>query len=515
MSTAVEFVLRMKDMMSGSMQRVQAAAHASFAKVDATISRTQRHLDNLGKTTKIKVDTSDLDRAEQKLRGKGSGGGLIGMMGGFSGIATATTAAAAAGFVSNGISGMMRQEQQLTGLKTFLGAQGAASAFANIKKDAEATPYSVDSLIEVNRALISAGVSAASARQDTMNLANAIAAVGGGNDELSRMAANMQQIKTIGKATAMDLRQFGMIGINVQKLLADATGKSVAEVEKMEVSYELLSYALSKAAKEGGMYAGALEAQSKTLAGRWGTLKDNVVEKSIQMANSIAPIISKVMELSNAFVEATSTASEMKATFRGVVGVLDTTLGAITSFFKGTDAKTAFAEGGYAHGKAYIEGLTAAGRDFNWFDYLRKVMGTHKHFQDYKGAALDAYAAKKIAEMSDVENAKIAPAQSAFNSSPFGKIWSKWADPNKYFSGGVPPVLAGGNGNSNSPLSRISAGTRINEGGMRSITINLGKLFDDINITTQTINEGVDRLEDRITEALLRVLNSGNAIQGN
>lgn len=37
-------------------------------------------------------------------------------------------------------------------------------------------------------------------REDAMNLANAIAATGGGNDELARMATNMQQIKTVGKS---------------------------------------------------------------------------------------------------------------------------------------------------------------------------------------------------------------------------------------------------------------------------------------------------------------------------
>ena len=59
------------------------------------------------------------------------------------------------------------------------------------------------------------------------------------------MAANMQQIKTVGKATAMDIRQFGIAGINIYEMLHRSTGKSIEQVKEMDVSYEDLSKAMA------------------------------------------------------------------------------------------------------------------------------------------------------------------------------------------------------------------------------------------------------------------------------
>ena len=181
--------------------------------------------------------------------------------------------------VQAGVEFNAKMEQYQVGFTTLLGSEEeAAKVMAQIREDAARTPFDVDSLTSATRMLVSTGMAADDARTDVLNLANAIAATGGGSAELSRMAANMQQIKNVGKATAMDIRQFAMAGINIYGLLADATGKSTEEVKDMEVSYELLSAALEKAAADGGMYAGAMEAQSQTFNGRMSTLKDNVTQ---------------------------------------------------------------------------------------------------------------------------------------------------------------------------------------------------------------------------------------------
>ena len=181
--------------------------------------------------------------------------------------------------VKAGVEFNAKMEQYQTGLTTLLGSeQEAAAVMEQIRADAARTPFDVDSLTQANQMLISTGMNAGDARTDVLNLANAIAATGGGSAELSRMAANMQQIKNVGKATAMDIRQFAMAGINIYGLLADATGKTTEEVKDMEVSYELLSLALQKAAESGGMYEGAMEAQSQTFNGRMSTLKDNILQ---------------------------------------------------------------------------------------------------------------------------------------------------------------------------------------------------------------------------------------------
>ena len=178
-----------------------------------------------------------------------------------------------------GIEFNAKMEQYQVGFETLLGSEEeAAKVMAQIRDDAARTPFDVDSLTQATRMMVSTGMSADDARKDVLNLANAIAATGGGSAELSRMAANMQQIKNTGKATAMDIRQFANAGINIYGLLADSMGITAAQAAEMDVTYEQLAYALQHAADAGGMYEGAMEAQSQTFNGRMSTLKDNVTQ---------------------------------------------------------------------------------------------------------------------------------------------------------------------------------------------------------------------------------------------
>lgn len=181
--------------------------------------------------------------------------------------------------VKAGIEFNARMETYQTAFTTLLGsAEEAAAVMEQIRKDAASTPFDVDSLTQANRALVATGMDASQARKDVLNLANAIAATGGGSAELSRMAANMQQIRNVGKATAMDIRQFANAGINIYGLLADAMGITAEQATELDVSYEMLSYALEKAAASGGVYEDALLKQSETFEGRMSTLKDNLTQ---------------------------------------------------------------------------------------------------------------------------------------------------------------------------------------------------------------------------------------------
>ena len=220
-----------------------------------------------------------------------------------------------------GIEFNAKMEKYQTGLTTLLGSEEQAVAVMNrIRKDAASTPFDVDSLTQANQMLISTGMSAADARKDVLNLANAVAATGGGSAELSRMAANMQQVKNVGKATAMDIRQFAMAGINIYGLLADATGKTTEEVKDMEVSYEVLSAALEKAASAGGAYEGAMEAQSQTFSGRISTLKDNAMQLAGNLTSDLFSTLSEtLLPRVQGLMELVLLASQN----RGIEGALD------------------------------------------------------------------------------------------------------------------------------------------------------------------------------------------------
>lgn len=226
----------------------------------------------------------------------------------------------AKGFVEMGISYNAQIEKYTTGFTNMLGsAQAAQEAMQAIQEDAARTPFDVASLTQANQLLISAGENAAYSRKVINALGDAVSATGGGNAELSRMAANLQQIANVGKAATIDIKQFAYAGINIYQILADYTGKSVQEVQSMTISYDLLSQALIAASEEGGRYYNAMDTQSQTMNGRISTLKDNVSQLAGLLTGSLTSALGGVISKLNEMVLAAQDAYKLDG-WSGLIG---------------------------------------------------------------------------------------------------------------------------------------------------------------------------------------------------
>lgn len=226
---------------------------------------------------KVSLDTSDAQKGVNDMTGTFKGIGATAVaLGNIMADAFEKVAQMVGNIVKQGVQYNAQIEQYQTALTTLTGSADEANRIIkNIKEDAAKTPFDVKGLTQANQLLISAGVGADTAREDVIALGNAIAATGGGNEELSRMAVNLQQIKNVGKASALDIKQFAYAGIDVYGLLADSMGITRQEAMELDVTYEQLTEALRYASQEGGKYFGAMENQSRTLNGQISTLKDN------------------------------------------------------------------------------------------------------------------------------------------------------------------------------------------------------------------------------------------------
>lgn len=214
--------------------------------------------------------------------------------------------------VEAGVSYNAQLEQYQTALTNMLGSASAAeNVLEQIKQDAARTPFDTAGLVKANELLISTGVDADSSRKVILALGDAVSATGGGNEELSRMAQNLQQIKNAGKATAADIKQFAYAGIDVYGILADYTGKSTAEVQKMTVTYDVLTAALEKASDEGGRYYNSMSTQSETLNGRMSTLTDNATQlaglMTADLTDGIKMVVGNLNDMTVAATEAYKT----------------------------------------------------------------------------------------------------------------------------------------------------------------------------------------------------------------
>ena len=222
---------------------------------------------------------------------------------------SSTIVAAGKQVVSTGVQYNAQLEQYQTALTNMLGSEAEAVALLDeIKQDAAKTPFDTAGLVKANELLISTGIDAESSRRTILALGDAVSATGGGNEELSRMAQNLQQIKNAGKATSADIKQFAYAGIDVYGILADYTGKTAEEVQKMTVTYDLLSNALISAADEGGRYFNSMSTQSETLNGQWSTLKDNATQLAGLMTGDLTDGIKVVIGNMNDLTVAASEA---------------------------------------------------------------------------------------------------------------------------------------------------------------------------------------------------------------
>lgn len=276
------------------------AERTHLAEVQQALNNASTYMENFGDSTR---------NTESGLAGSIAKGQILGNV-----LTTLASKAldAAVGFVQTGIEYNAQIEKYTTGFTNMLGsAEAANEAMKAIQEDAARTPFDVASLTQANQLLISAGENAGYSRKVIMALGDAVSAAGGGNAELSRMAANLQQIANVGKASAIDIKQFAYAGINIYQVLADYTGKSVQDVQSMTVSYDLLSEALIAASEEGGRYYNAMDTQSQTMNGRVSTLKDNVSQLAGLMtgdlSNGIGMVISNLNDMTVAAIEAYKT----------------------------------------------------------------------------------------------------------------------------------------------------------------------------------------------------------------
>lgn len=316
----------------------------------AVVELTRRYNESVGKTGKASSETKNLKtmlaQAEAQLRAtttalKAANNGMEGfasstdkasskslagaiaqgtiMAGVFSKLYAAALSAAE-GFIASGIEYNAQIEKYTTGFTNMLGsAEAAQQVMSQIQEDAAKTPFDVESLTKANQYLISAGENASYARNTIMALGDAVSATGGGNDELNRMSQNLQQIANTGKATAADIKQFAYAGIDVYGILADYTGKSTAEVQKMTISYDLLTQALQAASEEGGRYYNSMDTQSQTMNGRVSTLKDNVKQLAGLMTGDLSSGIGVAIGKLNDMVVAAQEAYKLDG-WSGLIG---------------------------------------------------------------------------------------------------------------------------------------------------------------------------------------------------
>ena len=264
-----------------------------------------------------------------------------------------------------GINYNASMESAQAALTTLLGdSEEAKSALEQVKEMSKIAPtFSTESLLKASQMIIATGKDAETATQDVYALANAIAASGGGNDELVRMAQNLQQIGNAGKSTSMDIKQFANAGIAIYPILADYMGITVEEASKLKPTYEQIAGALRYAASEGGKYFGGLEAQAQTFNGQVSALKKNLQEGlGYATEELVSNLESDIIPKLNDFLKNTDNIDKAVSAFKAFAAVTTEIAAAskITKFLTGSSTAAKLLTGRITLAKAGLAALPFA-----------------------------------------------------------------------------------------------------------------------------------------------------------
>ncbi len=238
------------------------------------------------------------------------------------GLTTPLTALGVAGVKYNA-----QMEDFEANLTTLLGsADDAKDMLADLKEMANTTPFETSDLLEATQMMLGFGLEA----DKTRGYLETLGDISMGNSEkLMSLTRAFSQIGASGKATMEDINQMIDAGFNPLQIMAEKTGKSMAELREEvsdgKVSFEDIADAMETATSEGGRYYKSMEKASKTMNGKMSSALDALNTALGDLTESLLPLatkaIEKITEWANAFTELDDESKQTILTIAGIVTV--------------------------------------------------------------------------------------------------------------------------------------------------------------------------------------------------
>jgi len=202
--------------------------------------------------------------------------------------------------------------------------------FNRLKQASARTPFQLNDLAQAQNMLQGFGLAADEAFESLMMIGD-IAAITGG--DIQGIGIAFGQAAAEGRLMTRDIRQLINQGVPAIQLLADTMGVAESSVLDLasegQISFQILQKAFREATSEGGMFADGMEQQSKTLAGIWSTLKDNVSIALGELGQSISDafnlkdvannLINRIQQITELF---TSLDAEVRAKILKIVAAI-------------------------------------------------------------------------------------------------------------------------------------------------------------------------------------------------
>lgn len=549
-----------------SVNRGLASISRNTNRPASSISALNSRIDELRKKRDISIDTSQVRRANREIsllerkmekmenmgrRNRGGGGvGLGGMLAG---------AGATYGIGQTINAGFQAQAQQ-TSFEVLSGKKEGKQLFDELTKYAQDSIYGEE--VKKNAQTLLAFGEANNKVMGDIKMLGDIAM--GNKQRFESLTLAYAQSQSTGRLMGQDLLQMVNAGFNPLQIISEKTGVSMGVLKKrMEdglISFAMVEQAFKDATSEGGKFFGMTEKIGQTDFGKWEAFQGQISGLAMQFGLALAPAIGDI--ISNGLVPLATWVGQNQDLVLGLGSVLLTSVGAYKAvtiaqgllnvamsanpvglIVAGIAALAAGFYYAYTRVGEFRGGMMAAWESVKGFAMLIKdvvvdrikgllvgITGIGSALMSFfkgdwaiaietgKKAIVDLSGAGTMKKISDGmkqigKDAAKAYAKGYSEVEEKGKkdtsatgLMAGFTNASNPLAGGG--SAGGGNAYSAASTSGSSVGTPSGIGSSKSITINIQKVVENINITPQTMQQGVAELGTLIRDELERVLAS-------
>jgi tape measure domain-containing protein len=384
-------------------------------------------------------------------------------------------------------------------LKTLLkGNENAAKALeGQLINLAKTTPFQLTEVQDATKQLMAYGFKAGDVVDTMRTLGDVSSGIGA---PLGDIAYLYGTLKTSGRVTLMDLRQFAGRGIPIYETLAKRLNTTTNGINKMvhdgKLGFKDIEGAFKDMTKEGGQFFNLMADQSKTVGGQLSNMGDSWEQLKVQVGKSqkgiIAGTVSFFSEMLNAFGSYFEQQNRMEEAFAKYGGKGDSFLDKIRNNF-GLGSGLGGKVSKNTEYDAYIQSTMAS-----------KLSNTQKELKlNQEIVKISKLRASGFLSEDDYTN-KLSQLKGAMDIMKGNKDISTMKE--------NPTLGAEGKslGGETSASKSLGTGTEVTGQRPQSLTINITKLVESLNVQTTNMTEGATKIKEMVSKALLEAVNDAN-----
>ena len=190
-------------------------------------------------------------------------------------------------------------EQTQVAFTTMLGSAEAAQELLKELADfGKRTPFTLTDVEKNAKLLLAMGIEVDKLLPTLKSLGDVSAGL---SVPLERIALNFGQVKTQGKLTGRELRDFNIAGVPLIQEIAKNLGLTEQAIKEMvsagEIGFDIVEEAFRTMSSEGGKFEDLMTKQAETVSGKFSNLQDTFELMQREIGAALIPIVAELADV--------------------------------------------------------------------------------------------------------------------------------------------------------------------------------------------------------------------------